>query len=149
MPVVREDVSANYFDVLGVHTIAGSGFSAADDRTWNQDEEQRDDRCDEQHALELSGERAVERACGPAGRCPMITLGAGLDSAADETTSEQVARLVHRVLSLVPFERLSSAHVAVTRDPKQAIPLAGSFTGKPGDFLGTEKDLATRLEVIV
>jgi transglutaminase-like putative cysteine protease len=28
--------------------------------------------------------------------------------------------------------------VAVTRDPKQAIPLAGSFTGKPGDFLGME-----------
>ena len=28
--------------------------------------------------------------------------------------------------------------VAVTRDPKQAIPLAGSFTGKTGDFLGME-----------
>lgn len=26
--------------------------------------------------------------------------------------------------------------VAVTRDPKQAIPLSGSFTGKTGDFLG-------------
>ena len=28
--------------------------------------------------------------------------------------------------------------IAVTRDPKQAIPLAGSFTGKPGDFLGMD-----------
>lgn len=28
--------------------------------------------------------------------------------------------------------------VAVARDPKQAIPLAGSFTGKPDDFLGME-----------
>jgi transglutaminase-like putative cysteine protease len=26
--------------------------------------------------------------------------------------------------------------VAVTRDPSQAVPLKGSFTGKPGDFLG-------------
>ena len=32
MPVVREDVSANYFDVLGVHTMEGSGFRAADDK---------------------------------------------------------------------------------------------------------------------
>jgi len=28
--------------------------------------------------------------------------------------------------------------VAVARDPKQAIPLAGSFTGKPNDFLGMD-----------
>lgn len=28
--------------------------------------------------------------------------------------------------------------VAVTRDPKQAIPLAGSFTGRTGDYLGME-----------
>jgi transglutaminase-like putative cysteine protease len=28
--------------------------------------------------------------------------------------------------------------VAVTRDPRQAIPLAGSFTGKPNDFLGMD-----------
>jgi transglutaminase-like putative cysteine protease len=28
--------------------------------------------------------------------------------------------------------------VAVTRDPTQAIPLQGSFVGKPGDFLGME-----------
>ena len=26
--------------------------------------------------------------------------------------------------------------VAVTRDPSQAVPLKGSFIGKPGDFLG-------------
>jgi transglutaminase-like putative cysteine protease len=28
--------------------------------------------------------------------------------------------------------------VAVTRDPSQAVPLKGSFTGKPGDFLGLD-----------
>jgi transglutaminase-like putative cysteine protease len=28
--------------------------------------------------------------------------------------------------------------IAVTRDPRQAIPLSGSFTGKPGDFLGMD-----------
>jgi transglutaminase-like putative cysteine protease len=28
--------------------------------------------------------------------------------------------------------------IAVTRDPKQAIPLSGSFTGKPDDFLGMD-----------
>jgi transglutaminase-like putative cysteine protease len=28
--------------------------------------------------------------------------------------------------------------VAVTRDPSQAVPLQGSFTGKPGDFLGLD-----------
>lgn len=28
--------------------------------------------------------------------------------------------------------------VAVTREPTQAVPLQGSFTGKPGDFLGME-----------
>ena len=60
---------------------------------------------------------AVERARGPGGACPTITLGAGLDSVADETTSEQVARLVHRVLALVPRDHLSSAHVALTADP--------------------------------
>jgi hypothetical protein len=26
--------------------------------------------------------------------------------------------------------------VAVTRDPSQAIPISGSFTGAPADFLG-------------
>ncbi len=43
--------------------------------------------------------------------------------------------------------------VAVTRDPRQAIPLAGTFTGKPNDFLGmtveveiTSEDAATSEE---
>ena len=36
--------------------------------------------------------------------------------------------------------------VAVTRDPKQAIPLAGSFTGKPGDFLGMEVQVEITVE---
>jgi transglutaminase-like putative cysteine protease len=32
--------------------------------------------------------------------------------------------------------------VAVTRDPSQAVPLAGSFTGAPGDYLGMTVDVA-------
>lgn len=38
--------------------------------------------------------------------------------------------------------------VGVTRDPAQAIPLAGSFTGKPGDFLGMEVSVAITADTI-
>jgi transglutaminase-like putative cysteine protease len=31
--------------------------------------------------------------------------------------------------------------VAVTRDPTQAVPVSGSFTGVPGDFLGLAVDV--------
>jgi transglutaminase-like putative cysteine protease len=34
--------------------------------------------------------------------------------------------------------------VAVTRDPSQAVPLKGSFTGKPGDFLGMDVSVEIR-----
>lgn len=34
--------------------------------------------------------------------------------------------------------------VAVTRDPTQAVPLKGSFTGKPGDFLGMDVSVEIR-----
>jgi hypothetical protein len=61
---------------------------------------------------------AVERACEPAGGgCPMITLGSGVN-VTDEATSHQVARLIHRVLALVPAERLPSAHIEVAADPR-------------------------------
>ncbi len=60
---------------------------------------------------------AVERACGSSGPCPGLTLGSGLESVTDDATSQQIARLVHRVLALVPSDHLSSAHVAVTTDP--------------------------------
>jgi transglutaminase-like putative cysteine protease len=36
--------------------------------------------------------------------------------------------------------------VAVTRDPKQAIPLSGSFTGASGDFLGMEVAVEVRVD---
>jgi len=36
--------------------------------------------------------------------------------------------------------------IAVTRDPKQAIPLSGSFTGKPGDFLGMDVQVEITVE---
>jgi hypothetical protein len=34
--------------------------------------------------------------------------------------------------------------VAVTRDPSQAVPLTGSFTGKPADFLGMDVSVEVR-----
>jgi transglutaminase-like putative cysteine protease len=34
--------------------------------------------------------------------------------------------------------------VAVTRDPAQAVPLKGSFVGKPGDFLGMDVKVEIR-----
>ena len=35
--------------------------------------------------------------------------------------------------------------VAVTRDPSQAVPLRGSFVGKPGDFLGMDVSVEIRV----
>jgi hypothetical protein len=62
--------------------------------------------------------QAVERACEPSqGGCPTITLDGGVDHVTDEMTCHQVARLVHRVLALVPADHLPSAHVGVTADP--------------------------------
>ena len=46
-----------------------------------------------------------------------------------------------------PTNRLLSGQnlvrVAVARDPSQAVPLAGSFTGSPSDFLGMSVDVTT------
>ena len=50
----------------------------------------------------------------------MITLGGDLDSVTDDATSQQVARLVHRVLALIPNDYRSGSHVAVTTDPASA-----------------------------
>ena len=61
---------------------------------------------------------AVERACAPGGARPAITLGHGLETVVDQTVWLQVARLVHRTLTLVPGERMSDAHVAVAADPR-------------------------------
>ena len=36
--------------------------------------------------------------------------------------------------------------VAVTRDPKQAVPLSGTFTGAPADYLGMTVDVEVRAE---
>ncbi|GAB2821677.1 hypothetical protein GCM10027176_27490 [Actinoallomurus bryophytorum] len=57
---------------------------------------------------------AVERACAPGGMCPAITLGPGIDAMIDEAAWQEVARLVHRTLTLVPCEQLSEAHVMLT-----------------------------------
>lgn len=60
---------------------------------------------------------AVERACAPSVARPALTLGRGLESVADPAVWQRVARLVHRTLTLVPGDRLASAHVAVAADP--------------------------------
>ena len=60
---------------------------------------------------------AVERACAPSVTRPTLTLGRGLESVADPAVWQRVARLVHRTLTLVPGDRLASAHVAVAADP--------------------------------
>ena len=36
--------------------------------------------------------------------------------------------------------------VAVTRDPSQAVPLTGTYTGAPGDFLGMSVDVSVTAE---
>jgi transglutaminase-like putative cysteine protease len=36
----------------------------------------------------------------------------------------------------------SLIRVAVAREPSQAIPIAGSFTGRPGEFLGLKVDVS-------
>jgi hypothetical protein len=60
---------------------------------------------------------AVERACAPAA-LPAVTFGRGLEAVADQTVWQQVARLVHQALTLVPGDRLSKAHVVVAADPR-------------------------------
>jgi hypothetical protein len=60
---------------------------------------------------------AVERACGPRlANCPAIVLGRGLDSVIDEAGARRVARIVHRILGLVPDDRLPGTRVEVTAD---------------------------------
>lgn len=62
---------------------------------------------------------AVERSCGPGGgACPAITLGCGLDAVIDEVGAQQVARVIHRILALVPADLLPATHVEVTADPR-------------------------------
>jgi len=59
---------------------------------------------------------AVERACGPGGACPAITLGNGLDNVLDLPTSYHLARVIHRILTLMPGDHLPNAHVEVMAD---------------------------------
>lgn len=61
---------------------------------------------------------AVERACAPGGACPALTLGHGIERVICQPAWQQVARLVHQTLTLVPGERLPDVHVMVTADPR-------------------------------
>jgi hypothetical protein len=79
---------------------------------------------------------AVERACAPGGARPAITLGHGLEAVADPTVWQQVARLVHRTLALVPGERLSHAHVTVAADPRPPARLVMNIDAPAGDLAG-------------
>lgn len=79
---------------------------------------------------------AVERACAPGGRCPVLTLGDGMETVIDEPAWERMARLVHRTLTLIPRDRLSAAHVVVTADPRPPKRLVMDIDGPVGDLAG-------------
>jgi hypothetical protein len=87
---------------------------------------------------------AVERACAPHGGRPAITLGHGLEAVADETVWQQVARLVHRTLTLVPCDRLPDAHVAVAADPRPPTRLVMHIDAPAGDLV----EVAGRLRAL-
>jgi hypothetical protein len=86
---------------------------------------------------------AVERACAPGGGCPVLTLGQGMEAVIDQPAWQQVARLVHRTLTLVPFERLSDTHVVVTADPRPPTRLVMHIDGLVGDLAGVAGRLRT------
>jgi hypothetical protein len=79
---------------------------------------------------------AVERACAPGGGCPVLTLGHGMEAVIDRPAWQQVARLVHRTLTLVPGERLCDTHVVVTADPRPPTRLVMHIDGPVGDLAG-------------
>jgi Histidine kinase len=95
---------------------------------------------------------AVERACDPGGTCPAITLGHGIEAVIDQPAWQRAAELVHRTLTLVPGEYLSTAHVAVTADPRPPTRLVihidapaghlAEFTGRLRALNGRGMDLS-------
>lgn len=84
---------------------------------------------------------AVGRACGPAGRGPVITLRSGVDPVIDTVTSRRLAALIQHILTLVPDDRLPRAHVEVRPDPRPPGRLVVQID-VPGDDL---RDLARLL----
>ena len=84
---------------------------------------------------------AVGRACGPARCGPAITLRGGVDSIIDTVTSRRLAELVQEILTMVPDDRLSRAHVEVRPDPRPPGRLVVQID-VPGDEL---RDLAHML----
>ncbi len=79
---------------------------------------------------------AVERACGPGGACPALTLGHGMESVLDRRAWQQAARLIHRTLALLCGERLADAHVVVTADPRPPARLVMHIDGPVRDLAG-------------
>jgi hypothetical protein len=79
---------------------------------------------------------AVERACAPGGGRPVLTLGQGMEAVIDQPAWQQVARLVHRTLTLVPGERLCDTHVVVTADPRPPTRLVMHIDGPVRDLAG-------------
>ena len=109
---------------------------------------------------------AVERACEPTGgACPAISFGGEIDTATDEATSQQLARLVHRVLALVPCDhrpirgsrspprpgRSSSASTRPPRACRAPCPssprwAAGNWRSRPGRPLPHRPAYARRVQ---
>lgn len=79
---------------------------------------------------------AVERACEPGRGCPVLTLGHGMERVIERPAWQQVARLVHRTLTLVPGEHLCDTHVVVTADPRPPTRLVMHIDGPVGDLAG-------------
>lgn len=88
---------------------------------------------------------AVERACAPAGARPVLTLGHGLEFLADQAVWQQAARLVHCALTLLPGDRLGSAHVAVAAEPRPPQRLVMHIDAPARDLAG----VAGRLSALV
>jgi hypothetical protein len=94
---------------------------------------------------------AVERACGPAGDCPAITLGHGVDAVLDLPTAFQLARVLHRILTMVPGDRLPGAQVEVTtagRPPNRLVVQVDAPVGDLSEVAGRVRSLdGRRIEV--
>ena len=78
-------------------------------------------------------------------------LGGGKDTVIGAGVTHAWAQIYLPGAGWVPFDPTNGVvsdrnliRVAVTRDPSQAVPLKGSFTGKPDDFLGMDVNVEIR-----
>jgi transglutaminase-like putative cysteine protease len=82
-------------------------------------------------------------------------IGGGQDGVVGAGTTHAWAQIYLPGAGWVPFDPTNALvsdrnliRVAVTRDPTQAIPLAGSFIGEPADFLGMDVSVEITADAI-